>query len=155
MLKISWDDYHGMLKVLDVKIQQAAHPSVDNRIHLVGIPRGGTLVALHLSYLNPAYTVDLDVFNTKRNLNSPSVVVVDDVLETGKTRRDVMNKDGVLECLNCFAVLVDKSNVHGTEPADVSVMRLDSKIWIEFPYENVLDPKEITSRKERGYGHDE
>ena len=155
MLQIAWDDYHNMVHVLNDKIAKTITPSeVDGKIHLVGLPRGGTLIALHLTYINEHCYAHFDGFDSEVDFASLSTVIVDDVLETGKTRVKLMNKLNI-SSINNFAVLVDKANLYGIPPADVSVMRLDSKIWIEFPYENVLDPKEITSRKERGYGHDE
>lgn len=153
MLKIDWDDYHSMLRVLSTKIRENILPGQDGKIHLVGLPRGGTLIALHLSYLFEGFYVHFDGFKTAQLLDAEHVVVIDDVLETGKTRVKLMNSQN-LSTISYFAVLIDKSFLYGIPPADVSIMRLESKIWVEFPYERPEDPKEIKSREERGYEAD-
>lgn len=51
-MDISWQQYDEMVHELDRKIRSA----ISSRpIGLIGIPRGGLLVALHLTYLDSGY----------------------------------------------------------------------------------------------------
>lgn len=148
MLRIDWNDYHQMVGALSDAIL-TMYPG-DEKIHLVGLPRGGTLIALHLTYLNERFYAHFDAFNTKRELDGEHTVVVDDVLDTGKTRIKLMNELG-LSSISTFAVLVDKASCWNVPPAQISVMPLRTKLWVAFPYEREQDQKEIKSREERGY----
>lgn len=153
MLRIAWDDYHDMVRVLGNKIRSKIKPGEDGKIHIIGLPRGGTLVALHLTYMFEEFYAHFDAFKTAHSLTCEHTVIIDDVLETGKTRVKLMNIHNA-SSIGMFAVLVDKSFLYTTSPSDVSIMRLESKIWVEFPYEREDDPKEIKSREERGYEAD-
>ena len=151
MLTIEWDDYHLMLRTLDRSIMSRfKNVSENKKIHLLAVPRGGTLIALHLTYLNPRYYAHFDAFETKQNLNSENTLVIDDVLETGKTRVKLMNQFN-LQTLQYFAVLVDKSTFYSVPPADIAVITLNAKVWVQFPYEREEDEKEQKSKQERGY----
>lgn len=144
MINITWQQYQGMIIELDKKIQERMK-HVDGSIHLIGIPRGGLLVALHLSYLNSKYELlDADRHFTVRPCTT---VIVDDVLETGKTRihwNDALIRN--LQTMPPFAVLIDKSKCYNIQEADVSVMLMDKKEWCSFPYE-VVENEEQEAEK--------
>lgn len=139
MLKITWAEYDKMIQVLDEKIQAVFMPEV-RPIHLIGIPRGGLLVALHLTYLNDRYAIrDYDWLSTYSALRAGSSVLVDDVLETGKTFIEWKTRLRALTVSPQTAVLIDKSPCYyGHTPADVSVRTMDVKEWVCMPYENQL-----------------
>ena len=139
-MNITWEKYHELVKELDRKIHTLI-PS--GPIPIIGIPRGGLLVALHLSYLDPRY-------HLCNNLNAQTgvkYIVVDDVLETGKTKIHWLQSPRI----NCwFAVLIDKSFRYQIQAADLSALQMKEKEWIAFPYE-VDNQVEATSRQLRGY----
>lgn len=149
MINISWLEYEQMLKELDEKIQ-ALYPKEVEKINLIGIPRGGLLVALHLSYLSERYVLLDPEFHSR--VVAGTTVLVDDVLETGETlvHWKTALKNQFQTSLR-FAVLVDKSLCYyGHQHADVSVLEMDKKEWVKFPYE-VLNSKEAASMKKEGY----
>lgn len=130
MKKIRWSGYQDMVVDLDRGIR-SRFPD-DGEIFLVGIPRGGLLLALHLTYLSKRYEIvpaeDFD-FDPER------LVIVDDVLESGKTMEHWLgfldlDEDPVI------AVLVDKTACYpGVRPADICHRRASTKEWVLFPYE--------------------
>jgi hypoxanthine phosphoribosyltransferase len=135
MINISWLQYEQMIKELDKKIQiKMAH--VEGSINLIGIPRGGLLVALHLTYLNPKYEL-LDP-DDHFSVRSGTTILVDDVLETGKTYIHWCQALArSFQVTPSLAVLIDKSKCYyGHLPADISAIEMDKKEWITFPYEN-------------------
>jgi pyrimidine operon attenuation protein/uracil phosphoribosyltransferase len=128
-------------------------------IPIVGIPRGGLLVALHLSYLSKRYQIESedDLFFYR---DPTTVIVVDDVLEKGVTREHWMKalqpQPDAEQNLNFkFAVLVDKSSCYDIAPADVSIIKMDHKEWIEFFYEKADSKQEKESMVKEGYGNEE
>ena len=147
-MEISWEQYHGMIEELDSRIHSAV-PS--GPINLVGIPRGGLVIALYLTYLDSRYEIlNPDVHSFARE---GVVVMVDDVLETGKTREKW--KKIVSNCF-CpekilFASLIDKSCYYHIPSSDISILNMDKKEWVVFPYERRGNVKEIESMKVRGY----
>lgn len=148
MLNITWAEYDKMIRVLDEKIQASFMREVAT-IHLIGIPRGGLLVALHLTYLSERYRI----LDPDQRWVSPSIicaatsVLVDDVLETGKTFVEWKTKLRYMTVSPKTAVLVDKSPCYyGHTPADVSVRTMVVKGWVLFPYEE-KDSEEIEASK--------
>jgi hypoxanthine phosphoribosyltransferase len=143
-----------MLKELDLKIQ-ALYPKEIETINLIGIPRGGLLVALHLSYLSERYEIlDPDKDFT---VLAGTTVLVDDVLEKGETlvhwQSALRNR---FQLSLPFAVLVDKSLCYyGHQHADVSVLEMDKKEWVTFPYEREGSKQEKESMVKEGYGNEE
>lgn len=144
MYEITWDVYHGMIKTLDRMLQ--VKYGTEKKIHVLGIPRGGMFIALLLSYINPdLYEAQSADNGTLRFTEDAIVVLVDDVLETGKTRKHYLNfwKEAPL------AVLFDKSKLYNIAPADVRLEAMVDKIWIKFPYE-FLTKDELTSMHDHG-----
>ena len=145
-MEITWQQYHGYVEELDDQITSLIPVG---SIGLVGIPRGGLMLALHLTYLDSRYEIlDSDVCD-ERN----SVVVIDDVLETGKTREKWVKI--VADCFRpktiIFVVIVDKSACYGIPSADIGILSMDKKEWVTFPYERRGNVKEVESMKVRGY----
>lgn len=138
MIHITWPKYHKMAVALDKKIQ-SQFPSDTGIIYLIGIPRGGMLVALHLTYLSTKYEIvdpeTIRPFTSDKKISA--FCLVDDVLETGTTRthyfsalRTTINHD--LK----FAVLIDKSKCYPElAPADIFVKGMSKKEWVVFPWE--------------------
>lgn len=147
---IGWEDYMESLYVLDTLIQDKFSLQDREHILLLGLPRGGLLVALHLSYINEKYSV-VTTQLCLEDFGLENVVVVDDILETGKTRKDLCALFEV-DKIPQFAVLFDKSYlpVNDTPPADVSVFDVKEVEWIRFPYES-QNERERRSQEERGY----
>jgi len=73
------------------------------------------------------------------------VVLVDDVLETGMTRKHYKGFWADVP----LAVLFDKSKLYNIEPADVSLEMMKDKEWLQFPYE-FETTEEIASMKVHG-----
>jgi hypoxanthine phosphoribosyltransferase len=137
VLKITWAEYDKMIQVLDEKIQAVFMPEVWP-IHLIGIPRGGLLVALHLTYLNDRYVIldSNECLFAYPIVRAGSSVLVDDFLETGKTFIEWKTRLRTLTVSPQTAVLIDKSPCYyGHTPADVSVRTMDVKEWVLLPWE--------------------
>jgi len=137
---ISWQEYHGMVVELDDRLQ-ALHPK--GSIYLHGIPRGGQLVALLLSYLSDRYVLVGE--NLLCGPSTSQLVLVDDVLETGLTFQKYTSIPAT------FAVLIDKSKANNIAPADVSIEEMVDRIWVKFPYEKLEMEQEAISQNQRGY----
>jgi len=146
MLRIDWTTYHSMIQELDKKILDLFEG--DKPIHIAGIPRGGSVAALHLSYLHNKYIVHPDVYKENIDFTGNRIAVIDDVLETGRTRVDLI-KHFKLSLLPCFVVLVDKSQLYNIPPADVSILKIDTKIWVKFYYESE-QAEEVSAQKVYG-----
>jgi hypoxanthine phosphoribosyltransferase len=126
-LLISWDEYKGVLTTLAKQLPQDAV--------LWGIPRGGALAALMLSYIRD----DLCLLSDRTIFNMgvvPGLIVVDDISDTGETikyySRVILPQDVK------FAALYAR---HGCKtPLDFVGMRLppDEDRWLVFPYERVI-----------------
>jgi len=147
MVKITWKDYDAMIQILDARIQARFMTEV-SRIHLVGIPRGGLLVALHLTYLSDRYRIiNPDEWTFGPGIPAGTSVLVDDVLETGETFIQWKTKLKYMTVPPVTAVLVDKSKCYyGHTPADVSVRMMDEKLWVLFPYERPDDEQRAASK---------
>jgi hypoxanthine phosphoribosyltransferase len=147
---ISWEEYMASLHVLDTLIMKEYALEGTEHILLLGLPRGGLLVALHLSYINEIYSV-VSKNICLEDTGLDNVVVVDDILETGKTRDELCALFEIEE-IPQFVVLYDKSYLpaNNTPPADVSVIDVKEVEWIRFPYEN-QNERERRSQEERGY----
>jgi len=147
-MDITWERYQSMVEEMDGRIRSVLR---SGPISLVGIPRGGLVVALHLTYLDSRYEVlNPDMPSGARE---GSIVIVDDVLETGGTR-EKWNQI-VSGCFSptavLFAVLVDKAAYYRIPPADIGILKMDRKEWVVFPYERRGSVKEVESMKTRGY----
>ena len=134
MKRMQWSEYQDRVADLDREIRWR-FPG-DASIHLIGIPRGGLLVALHLTYMSKRYDVinDYNIGRDERN----DVVLVDDVMESGATRSHWFGalRGSLGGKAPLFAVMVDKSPCYpGVIPANICSMRMTSKEWIVFPYE--------------------
>jgi hypoxanthine phosphoribosyltransferase len=143
--EISWQQYNAMVVALDRKLQDR---QPEGPLNIFGIPRGGALVALLLSYLDQRYKI-VTFAEMVEDIGSGDCIVVDDVLETGKTRQEM--SDYLDDETPYFAVLVDKSPLTGTTAADASVLLMDKKEWVKFPYEKLDLQQEKESQSERGY----
>lgn len=138
MIKIDWALLEDLVSALAKKIDN--YFPDDQVIKLIGIPRGGCIVAAMLTYWNKRFR--LEQYNKLRMLAFPPAelypahtVVVDDVLETGKTREAYLEGNGLH-----LAVLYDKSYAHeGVEHADTSVVNMNVNTWVLFPWEVLED----------------
>jgi len=138
---LCWDEYYALVRDLASMVLQNSPGT--KPIYLIGIPRGGRLLALLMSYLHER----LFIFE-KGEAHDPKKVhiyFVDDILDTGMTRK-------VHGTLFPWAVLIDKSKLTGIKPAELSAQDLTHKQWIVFPYEVSDSKEEKISRKARGYG---
>lgn len=145
VMEITWNQYHAMVQKLGAYLLRSC-PS--GPIYLIGPPRGGRLITTLLEYESDRFksfcgrgVVSLD------KQSNDNLVVVDDVLETGATRKKFCG-EGILP----FVVLIDKSAISGCKMSDFAVLMLYKKQWVQFPYENPEDPREVKSKEEMGYG---
>lgn len=75
---IDWDLFDSDVRELAQKIQQ--WPNFMELEHIMGIPRGGMIIAVHLSHL-----LGLRYEHSKIGLEPKKTLIVDDVSDTGKT----------------------------------------------------------------------
>ena len=145
MKEISWEEYDILVTELANKLLNF-FPG-EEKISLVGIPRGGELLALLLSYKSGRF----DVFPYEDDtFEYPNCVLVDDVLETGKTISNTLLNCKFTTPIN--AVLIDKSPAYTPDKslhADISVIQINQKDWFVFPYEKIEIEEEEYKKREK------
>ena len=136
MKNISWSEYDNLVNILSSKILDA-FPG-NEPISIVGIPRGGVLLAILLSYKNKRFSPSINRW--WGDTINEHVVIVDDVLETGKTLKTTID-NRYLSRRAKFAVLIDKTKVYTSEKSiiDIAASETSNKEWIVFPYEKIED----------------
>lgn len=155
MINITWEQYDKLVEELGDLIKKTWKEHKEFK--LFGVPRGGVLLALLLSYKDPeAFSIGI-VSNYPEHLTAPTVlsgiknkkykaVIVDDILETGTTRMfafaNLVKEDSDFPVIP-WAVLIDKSySYEDVAPADLSCQNTDSSEWVLFPYEDQESEKE-------------
>jgi len=135
MINLTWPEYMGMIDVLDQKLLDYFEPVGKEIIYIAGIPRGGMFAALLLTYRSDRYEiVDPDRFDLR---GQRLMAIIDDVLETGKTRSHWQESFAHMTPAPLFAVLIDKSPCYpGQAPAGIAVRTMTEKEWVCMPYEN-------------------
>lgn len=119
--RILWNEYDRDVKILANKIKQS-NLRFDA---IMTIPRGGLVIACHLSYLLNIQNIVLedDCFDF-----TPNILLVDDVSDSGKTLQETID---LLEFKPTIATLYRKDNTI-FEP-DFSVKTIND--WIVYPWE--------------------
>lgn len=104
---------------------------------VAGLVRGGTVPANYLSQFLDIPCVMINKEDDVRLPKGKTILVVDDINDTGKALTDVNNAlfgyDGVVK----YATLV--SNMTSSFEVDyysVDVNKLEEEVWIVFPWEN-------------------
>lgn len=149
MKKISWEEYDKLVSELANKILNFFPGCSYKKISLMGVPRGGEMLALLLSYKDTRFQLISYNQNIKMEDN---VVLIDDVLETGKTLDTNIKSFNIVS--PTIAVLIDKSSAYNKDKslyADISIIQTNDKDWFVFPYENI----EIEIEKEECNKHGE
>lgn len=115
--------------------------------YVYGIPKGGVSIAQYL-----AYNMNIDLIFEPEKVIDHFLLIVDDVLDTGKTiewfqrkyprcstavlhRKPIGNRDPLLK---------NRYHYPTTEPAGIEanfyLHNIDGHIWIRYPYEPIDDP---------------
>lgn len=144
ILKLGWETIHTMVDTMAMMI-------LPLKPHLVvGIARGGLVPATLLSH---KLNVPLDVISasayegTRRTLqkpivvvgwrthyNTPGVIVIDDILDSGDTFNAILNLDAPSVTRWKFATLVRK--IPSNHPnMERYVMQVPKETWVQFPWE--------------------
>lgn len=133
-LHITWDVFKRVVTSLSRQLPQNAT--------IWGIPRGGELVALQLSYLRP----DLQLIRCPLNAEDekgleylvPShAIIVDDIADTGATLRSAVENN-----LSTACAFLRETCLDHIQPMYSGIV-LRSKAWLIFPweYEELILPK--------------
>jgi len=145
-LKLSWATINDLVDSLALMVAPK-RPSL-----VVGVSRGGLVPATMLSHrLNKpleliqcsAYTgtkrtsFPVEVKGWQGKYNSPSVIIVDDILDTGDTYATLMSFERAEGSEFTFATLVNKQCIRFGAFRNY-VMQVPKEVWIQFPWE-VLD----------------
>lgn len=114
---------------------------------VVGIKRGGVVPALHLSHEleKPMEVITWQTRDVQEQCHNEiilekirdgaRVVFVDDINDSGRTLREVMDFYAEHPENVFFATLIEKTNT--AHPSDFSSLKLGNEKWIVFPWEKV------------------
>ena len=120
---LNWDDIEGLVDILSKNIE------TDKYKGLFGVPRGGLIPAVMISHRTGLKLVDKI---------SDKILVVDDILDTGETLKNIKND---IVCLH-------KKPQTITEPIVYSEL-IDNDFWIVYPWE--LDDSE--EKRDKTFGN--
>ena len=129
---ISWDEFDSLSKnlvnQLPLKLVRRYGPGFPENAAIWGIPRGGLIVALRLSYLQPEF-----IFKDLVMLTSNGGFIIDDVVDSGKTMGKCLkglNMNG--EKVKIASLFYRHSSI---VVPDYYVEEIPDDTWIEFPWE--------------------
>ena len=112
---VTWEEFDSSVKLLAERIKQ----SKVNVSNIYGIPRGGSIVAICLSHL-------LNVPIVKHCFNDDTLLI-DDVIDTGKTLEEYYHYDYVIASLYWCKEASFKPHIYVNQ-------KLKNQ-WIVFPWE--------------------
>ena len=126
--RISWQEYDDAVESVAADIHWRLGKKL-SRYKLVGVPRGGLVVAVSLSHwLGIEMCNEIPKFNTREKL-----IVVDDILDTGDTIFNLVN-EGWKE--NGCLIAAPYTKPHSLIRPDFETISIPNDVWIEFPWEN-------------------
>jgi len=101
---------------------------------IVTVPRGGSIIGTYLAHFTGIIPIDIGSYLTGIKLGEPEgiPILIDDVIETGKTLDRIYRLSLTPMYLGCFAYKPGNGY-----RADVSFIHTDK--WIEFPWERLND----------------
>ena len=122
---VTWDEIEELVELLCLQIVKSGYQIE----HIYGLQRGGLIPAVLLSH-------KLGIPMTQ-NPNSPNVLIIDDICDSGKTFHDIF----IEYPKSKFACLHFKPHTSYFNP-DFSANKFFSDAWINYPWEKV-DSKTI------------
>ena len=117
---LSWPEYFELVKELEKKIKESGK-HVD---FIYGVPRGGLFPAVLLSY-----SLDIPMLSNFMDGKSGTVLVVDDLVDTGKTVIDLI---ALRKHMDVFVATLYKHTKCRVFP---DIYLAENSGWIHFPYE--------------------
>jgi len=117
-VRVTWVEVESMVDVLAAKIRSGGMPEL-----IIGVSRGGWIPAVMLSH-----RLNIPVQPLGAVINTPKVLVVDDICDTGKTLWKIMQTFS-LEAKS--ATLFYKYN----DTWDPTYYVKETNEWIVFPWE--------------------
>lgn len=122
--KVTWTEVNLLCQVLAKKIE----PFKQDFTAIYGVPRGGLIPAVILSNLT-----GLPMYFSQNSLDK-KVLVVDDIIDTGRTAEKIIEKGGIT-----FATLFinPSSSIKSSFYGSIH----DAKQWIIFPWETSTSSK--------------
>jgi len=116
---LSWDDVYSLLDVIYAQVKGKVE-------YVTGIPRGGTIIAILFSH-----RFNIQYMNNP-SPHYPSLLVLDDIADSGKTLSEIKNKYPNL----IYGVLHYK-DISTFKPDYYGEMISENYGWIVYPWENV------------------
>ena len=117
--KLVWNEVEGMMQDLAEKIRQSGIKFMS----VIGIPRGGLVIAVRLSHL-----LNLDLITNSEYI-TPHTLMVDDIADSGKTMKKYKNMFPMCATATLFY------NPESCFEPDFWVGKQDYASWITFPWE--------------------
>jgi len=98
IIKLDWNEYHKYIDKLAVKIEKKMQADTGVKYkYIAGVEPDDMFVAVHLSHkLGIPVVTDINLFSMLANFtnNTEQVLVVSNVVETGKTFKSIMEQTG-------------------------------------------------------------
>jgi len=117
---VSYHEYGVLIEALTKKLKDV------NIDYICGIPRGGLPIAVHISHYLEKPMVSLD-FLKNNWLAYNNVLLVDDIIDTGKTINDITNY--------CDDTTFVKASLFKRPGISIDFYVCETPNWIVFPYE--------------------
>lgn len=122
--KIHWEEFEGLLTRLERKLE----PVKFNFKNIYGIPRGGLIPALMLSY-----RLDLPLILDKRNITDKTLIV-DDIADTGETLQKLLKGKE-------YGAIATVWYHPQSKVVPLYYVEIKGDTWLIFPWETALTSK--------------
>jgi adenine/guanine phosphoribosyltransferase-like PRPP-binding protein len=139
---VIWKDYIEyvdiMIDLINFKVYCNKEHYTKNIDYIYGIPRGGLIPATILSY---KFNIPLFQFsNTDKNRSNKTICLVDDILDSGKTLRNIITKLYELDFkqIDVFTIFAKPRGIKNLSELTTRfyfVNQVPDEEWVCFPYE--------------------